>query len=333
MKLTGVGVSGGRSCARLFVFGTEPWAGDVKNTDDYDRAAHDLLSEALERTRSDLLEVEARMAARVGAEHSAIFQTHRVMLDDEAWLDPIRARIDGGESAATAVWRVSEDLAEELRQIDDPYMRGRAIDIIDLAQRVLGQLGCSARPRLPGPGDGEVIIVARELTPSDTIDLEPEIVRGIVSEDGTRTSHAAILARQLGIPAVVGVSGLLEAVRGAQTIAVDGDAGLCELDPDPEVEAALGAAAPVRAPVVRRSVSTADGVAVTVAANVSSAQEVVDAVAMGADAIGLYRTEFLFLRGGGEPPDEAAQVEAYSAAGEAAEGRSIVFRTLDVGAD
>jgi phosphoenolpyruvate-protein phosphotransferase len=334
MRLAGVGVSGGRSCAEVYVFAGDPSQADFDAVQPQDPASgHELLDQAIERARIALIDVEATTAQRFGTENAAIFHANRLILDDDEWLGPIRTRIDGGEPAAGAVWQVSEELAAELGELEDEYLRARAVDIVDVGKRVLGQLGLNVGARLPGPVEGEVIVVAHELSPSDTIDLDPTVVRGIVTEFGTRTSHAAILARQLGIPAVVAVSGLLDAVYRARLIAIDGDTGVCQLDPTPEVQAhhrALGQAAD---PVVRRVVTTLDDLPVTVAANASSAQEVADAVAAGADAIGLYRTEFLFLRSSGTPPDEDAQADAYCAAAEAADGRWIIFRTLDVGAD
>lgn len=334
MMLVGVGVAGGRSCAAVYVF-----AGDLARADfqtvppDEPADGHEIVKHAIARARTELVEVEARTTQRFGNESAAIFHVHRLILEDEEWLTPIRTRIDGGEPPAAAVWRVSEELAAELAEIEDEYLRARAVDILDVGQRVLGQLGIRARAQLPSAADGEVIVVARELTPSDTVDLDPAVVRGIVTETGTRTSHAAILARQLGIPAVVAVPGLIEAARSARTIAVDGDTGVCQLDPDSEVQAEHRAGPGATAPVAHGTVRTTDEIAVTVAANASSTQEVADAVAAGADAIGLYRTEFLFLRSSGEVPDEDAQADAYCAAAEAADGRTIIFRTLDVGAD
>jgi phosphoenolpyruvate-protein phosphotransferase (PTS system enzyme I) len=333
VRLAGVGVSSGRCCARVYVYQADPAAAGVAAADPAVDAetARRLLDEALVRSAEELTRVEAEVTERAGAEHGAIFASHRLVLDDEEWLEPIQAGIDQGEPVAAAVWRVSEELADELRQIDDEYLRERATDILDVAKRVMAQLGCDVRAALPSAQDGEVVLAAYELTPSDTVGLDPTIVRGIVTEVGARTSHAAILARQLGIPAVVGVPGLLDAVRSAETIALDGDGGDCELDPEPETVKAYQVVSEAL-PVVVEPVSTRDGVAITVSANAGGTDDVVSAVAMGADGIGLYRTEFLFLRDG-TPPDEEAQVEAYSAAAEAAQGRPVVFRTLDVGAD
>ena len=331
MKLIGVGVSSGRCCARPFVYDSDPPAAMLRLADPDPGAARRRLDEAIARSIRQLVHVETEVAATAGAEHAAIFASHRLVLEDEEWLEPVHARIVAGEPAAAAVWAVSEALAEELRQIEDDYLRERAADIVDVAKRVLAELGCAATAALPGPDDGPVVLVARELTPSDTVGLDPAHVRGIATELGARTSHSAILARQLGIPAVVAVPGLLQAVRGARELALDGDSGACETDPDAAtVETFSVVVAAV--PVVAEPVATVDGAHVSVCANAGSARDVADAVAQGADGVGLFRTEFLFLRGG-TPPDEDAQAAEYAAAAAAAEGRPLVFRTLDVGAD
>jgi phosphoenolpyruvate-protein phosphotransferase len=325
-------VSSGRCCARPYLFTSDPLSVLLEQGETDPDAALARLDQALDRSREELLRVERDVAATAGAEHAAIFASHRLVLVDEEWLDPIRERIAAGEAAAMAVWRVSEEVAAELRALDDAYLRERGDDIIDVAKRVLGALGCEVRPALPGPEHGEVVLVARELTPSDTVGLDPVLVRGIVTELGARTSHSAILARQLGIPAVVAVPGVIAAARDAQAVALDGDAGACEIDPDAETAAAFRAPAASAVPIVTGPVTTRDGATVAICANASSARDVADAMTLGADGIGLFRTEFLFL-GRGEPPDEDAQAAEYAAAAAAAGDRPVVFRTLDVGAD
>jgi phosphoenolpyruvate-protein phosphotransferase len=331
VTLTGIGVSSGRCCARPYVYDDRVRPA-VLDCDSGDIAGlQRLLDGAVRLSHEELLGLEAALTERAGAEHAEIFASHRLILDDEEWLGPIRQRIDGGQAVDDAVREVSEELAAELRAIPDDYLSERAADILDVGKRVMRHLGCEVGSALPSADDGEVVLVARELTPSDTVGLDPAVVRGIVTETGARTSHAAILARQLGIPAVVGVAGLLEAVGATTLVAVDGDSGECWLDPSADTAAAFRA---VRAEVevIHDVVTTRDGVEVTVGANASDAKDVAAAIANGADGIGLYRTEFLFLGSAGVP-DEEQQFAAYCAAAEAAQERPVVFRTLDVGAD
>jgi phosphotransferase system enzyme I (PtsI) len=330
--LTGTGVSGGSACARLYVVrGGGPRTEPVALPACDDGEWRERLAEAVASARGELTVVVADATARLGAEEAGIFQAQMMLLDDDEWLGQIEALVADGVPAPTAVRQVSDAVAAELRALDDDYLRERAADVLDVAQRVLRHLGAAEPMRLPTAADGEIVLAAYELTPSDTLSLDPNLVRAIVTERGTRTSHAAILARQLGIPAVVSVQGLLAAVRDGMLCAVDGDAGTCELDPDP-VTAERHRAPRSAVDICHDRVSTLDGVEVDVCANAASADEVAAAVSFGADGVGLFRTELLLS----EPEyllDEERQVGVYAAAAVAAAGRPVVFRTFDVGGD
>jgi phosphoenolpyruvate-protein phosphotransferase (PTS system enzyme I) len=330
MRLTGLGVSGGRAVGTVHVLRDRP-AGPVSPGDDPDPVAS--LTDAIARCKDDLADVIASTTRRLGAEHAGIFQAHLTVLDDAEWLDPIVERVKSGQPVVPAVLEVSEDIASELAQLADPYLKERAADIRDLAKRLVRALSVP-RGGKNGPGlpaEGPIILAAHELTPSDTVDLDPAIVRGLVTEVGARTAHAAILARQLGIPAVVAVDRLMDRVTDGMVFALDGDSGECELEPTDQTAAAFRSA-PSSWPVTAERAATRDGVEIAVHANAGSPEDVARAVALGADGIGLYRTELNFIRLG-FIPDEEAQYAAYSAAAEAAGGRPIVFRTLDIGGD
>ena len=331
MKLAGTGVSRGRCSARIHLYGDGPDPAALRATAHPPQAARKLLDEAIGRSRDALIGLERNVAKQAGAETASIFAAHRMILDDREWLEPIWAGLDAGEPLAAAVWRATEQIVQEFRQLENDYMRERASDIIDVARRVIEQLGCTTRAVLPTAEDGKVVLVAEELGPSDTAELDPSLVVGIAMERGARTSHAAILARQLAIPAVVGVPGLMAAAREAQTIALDGESGECELDPSEETARRFSRARQAD-PVIVEAVATVDGVEVAVCANASSAEDVASAVALGADGVGLYRTEFMFLRSVTLPTEEE-QFAEYCAAAQAAGGRPVVFRALDVGAD
>jgi phosphoenolpyruvate-protein phosphotransferase len=285
----------------------------------------------MERTAKELVEVIAEATWRLGAEHAAIFNAHLLLLDDDEWRGEIERQIGRGIPAPIAVREVSQAVADELRGLNDDYFRERSADILDLGRRTIRQLDGVERTVLPTASDGEVVLAADELSPSDTVGLDPSVVRAIVTERGTKTSHAAILARQLGIPAVIGVEGFLAAAINGVLCAVDGDAGTCEIDPDAATAARFRVSRPVVA-ARQPPVSTADGVAVAVYANAASPEDVAAAVAFGADGVGLFRTELL-LASPGFMYDEERQVAAYTAAAAAAEGRPVVFRTFDVGGD
>jgi phosphoenolpyruvate-protein phosphotransferase len=327
--LTGTGVSAGTACARLFVVRRGPAAVVPEPAESADWALR--LADGLEAARVELAAVVADANRRLGPDEAAIFEAQLMLLDDDEWQCEITRRVAAGAPAPTAVREVTDAAVEELLALDDEYLRARSADVQDVAQRLLQQLGAVDRTVLPTFADGEVVLAAGDLAPSETLGLDPAVVRAIVIEGGTRTSHAAILARQLGIPAVVGVRELLVHARPGVLCAVDGAAGTCELEPSPDV-ASLHRAAGAAVEVLIGPVETSDGVAVAVCANAASVGEASRAVEFGADGIGLFRTEMLlsdpwFLH------DEERQAEAYSAVAAAVEGRPVVFRTFDVGGD
>jgi multiphosphoryl transfer protein len=277
------------------------------------------------------------VAARAGEGEASIFDAHALFLRDQALLGPAHAAIDSGRSAALA-WRDAVDaVATTWDSLDDEYMRARAVDLRSVGTQVLARiLGVEVpAPRLDAPG----ILVAVDLTPADTAGLDPETALGIVTAHGGPTSHAAVLARALAIPAVVGAGQHVLSLPEGSAIAVDGGAGDLYVDPPADVATRLRARerervtwlADLRARAAEPA-TTADGVIVEVAANVGRPDEVPAAVAAGADGIGLFRTEFLFMDGDGLP-DETEQEAAYRAAAEALEGRPLLVRTLDAGAD
>jgi phosphoenolpyruvate-protein phosphotransferase len=274
---------------------------------------------------------EAR--TRLGAEHAAIFEVQAALLEDPEWIDPILDQVTNGVPPDVAVSNCTDELAAEIAAIPDDYLRQRATDIRDLGARVVRLLGSGEAASLADQLDGkDVIIAAYDLTPSETLSLKPEVVKAILTQAGGRTSHTSILARQLGIPAVVGIEGLLDIVEDGLVVAVDGDEGYCELEPSSDVRRSFAATAPTHGrPVLHGPALTADGVEVHVLANAATPDDVVRAIDAGADGIGLYRTEFLFV--GTELPDERVQESIYCEAAAAAAGRPITFRTLDVGGD
>jgi phosphoenolpyruvate-protein phosphotransferase len=230
-----------------------------------------------------------------------------------------------------------EDVATSWDALEDPYLRARAADLRSVGRQVEAHvLGRPMpAPRLSAPG----ILVARDLTPADTAGLDPETVRGIVTAHGGPTSHAAVLARSLGIPAVVGVGEALDGVVDGTPLAVEADAGLVHVDPGAELTERLADERRTRAATLETvraraaaPARTRDGLTVEVAANVGGPLEVATAVAAGADGVGLFRTEFLFM-GRTDVPGEDEQAEAYAEAARALGGRPLLIRTLDAGAD
>lgn len=280
----------------------------------------------------------AQTAAHAGQAEAAIFEAHALFLQDPALLEAVRQTIQDEQRNAEAAWEEAiAEMAARFRALDDDYMRARAADALDVGRRVLGHLmeAPLAMPAFTGPA----ILVAADLTPSDTAQLEPGMVLGIATERGGATAHSAILARALGIPAVVGAGPALQHVESGQTIGLDGGSGAVWLAPGEARLAALREqqAAWQESQVAARRAGQelgrmAGGQRIEVVANIGSPKDVSTALAYGAEGVGLFRTEFLFLNRN-QAPDEEEQYQAYRAAADDLGQRPLIIRTLDIGGD
>jgi phosphoenolpyruvate-protein phosphotransferase/dihydroxyacetone kinase phosphotransfer subunit len=301
---------------------------------DDERAA---LDSALAAIREDIARQRDDARARLGAGRAAIFDAHLLFLQDEALLGPVARAIDTGAPAPRA-WRDTMDaLTRTWEALDDAYLRERAGDLRSVGRQVLARLlgADDPRPQLDAAG----ILVAVDLEPADTVGLDPAICLGIATARGGPTSHAAVLARALAIPAVVGLGDAIATIPDGTPLALDGVAGVVHVRPDAALAAELRAARDERTATLREARTRAHGPAVTldgetieVAANIGTPVEVPAAVEAGADGVGLFRTEFLFM-GRDAMPDEDEQEAAYRAAADALDGRPLLVRTLDAGAD
>jgi len=298
----------------------------------------DALDTALRATATAIAGQRDGVAALAGEDDARIFDAHLLFLRDAALLEPARAAIRDRHSTAARAWHDAvETVGATWDGLDDGYMRARAIDLRSVGQQVLAHILGVEMPavRLDAPG----IVVAGDLTPADTAGLDPETALGIVAAHGGPTSHAAVLARALGIPAVVGVgTGALSIPEGT-ILAVDGARGEVRVAPPADDLARFEAERRLRLERLARlretssqPATTRDGTLVEVAANVGGPGEVAAAVAAGADGVGLFRTEFLFMQRD-TLPDEHEQEAAYRAASEALGDRPLLVRTLDAGAD
>jgi phosphotransferase system enzyme I (PtsI) len=284
-------------------------------------SARDSARETIQRERD-------RAEERVGAEEAAVFDAHRQFLDDPQITEGVESAIEDGLPAEHAVERTFDRFVEQFAGMEG-RMAERADDLRDLRDRLLRILTDAPTADLAAVPEGTVLLAER-LTPSDTAALDPARVAGVAVGTGGRTSHAAIFARALALPAVVGVGDALADVPEGAAVLVDGETGEVVVHPGAERRASADESA--GAAVREGRVTTTDGREIEVAANVGRPVEVDPAVERGADGIGLYRTEFLFLDRDA-PPDESEQIEAYrSALAAFPEGR-VVCRTLDVGGD
>src|SRR5256885_2928493 len=300
-------------------------------------AEWEALTRALEQVRTEIRTARESVAARAGDYSAAIFDAHLLFLDDEALLGPARHAIfDDGKNAAEAWHEAAEAVADDYRALDVEYLQVRAEGLTGVARQVVAALtGVAATGTLSAPG----IVVAAGLTPADTASLDRDLALGIAATAGSPTSHSAILARSLGIPAAVGLGeGLLSVPEGAELL-LDGDAGTAHVDPDAQLAAEYKrrsaqrkqAAQSGRAAAAEPAV-TLDGRRIEVVANIGSPDDVPAAIENGAEGVGLLRTEFLFLERD-SMPSEDEQVAAYTSVAKGLQGRPLILRTLDVGAD
>jgi phosphocarrier protein FPr len=294
------------------------------------------LDAARAAVREELEAARAAMLGRGQAAEAEIFTAHTLLLDDIALTGPALRRIDEGAGAGLAWRAAARAAAAAFRALDDPYLRERAVDVEDVGRRVLARLaGTQARSAPQGPG----IVCAEELTPGEAVGLDPGEAWGIATARGGATAHAAILARALGIPAVVGVGDALLGIAESTPLILDGEAGIIDVDPGQEAvaaqEARRKAAAEARRVLLARAAEPGalrGGRRVEVFANVGSPAEARVAVDQGAEGVGLLRTEFLFLDRA-TPPDEDEQVAMLREIARALDGRPVIVRTLDAGAD
>jgi phosphoenolpyruvate-protein phosphotransferase/dihydroxyacetone kinase phosphotransfer subunit len=316
------------------VRGSDPLTYDVRGSDPASEWSR--LEAARVAARADIGAARTQIAKQVGEAEAGIFDAHLLLLDDAALLGPAKEAIDAGKSAPAAWHEAAQATAEAYRGLEDPYLQERAVDVEDVGARVLRHLtGASTAPTISEAG----ILVVHDLTPGDAAALDRELVQGLAVARGGATSHAAILARALGIPSVVGLGEGLMGVEDGTMLILDGDAGTVELDPpddelaarrrDQEESERRAAEARERA---REPARLRDGDIIEVAANLGSVAEAAAAVELGADGVGLLRTEFLFLDRD-EAPSEDEQRAVYEAIAAALGGRPVIIRTLDAGAD
>jgi phosphocarrier protein FPr len=296
------------------------------------------LQTAIAAAEQEIEAAHAQAQQQFGDDEADIFQAHLLILRDPDLLEAVEETLRAEEINVEAAWqRAITATAATYREMADAYMQARAADVEDVGNRVLRQLMDVALPSLQI--DEPSILVAPDLTPSDTARLDTDKVLGICTERGGATSHSAILARALGIPAVVGLGRLLDALQSDQMLALNGRTGQIWVDPDYETlatleaqkQAWLGEQLQAKAMGQKEAV-TQDGRRLEIAANIGGPNDVAVALEYGAESIGLFRTEFLFL-GRSQAPDEAEQAAVYREAAAQMNGRSLIIRTLDIGGD
>lgn len=294
---------------------------------------------ALIATRAELLEIQQRIADAIGAKDASIFDAHLLVVEDRTLIDEVLRGLEKDRHNVEHVFhQVAERYCRTLGEIDDPYLRERVVDIEDVARRVIRNLLGKA-PRTLATQETKHIIVSHTLTPSDTASINRSLVIGFVTEQGSKTSHAAIMARSMDIPAIVGLHDICSELTSGDDVLLDGYSGLLILNPTPETLQEYGALELKKEEVEEKleliretSSTTSDGRHIILSANIELPEELDDVKTSGAEGVGLYRTEFLFLNRN-TPPDEEEQFENYRLVAERARPHSVIIRTLDVGGD
>jgi phosphoenolpyruvate-protein phosphotransferase len=303
----------------------------------------DISAQRTADTQAEILRLERAIAhaivrldtlrSKASASTADILAAQREMLDDPELKEGAGALIDAGFSAEAAITRITNDYAEQLAAIPDPYLAARAEDVHEAGRRIVAELqGSSLEVSL----DHATILVARDLAPAETVGLDPALLQAIVTEKGSATGHLAIVAQGLGIPAVVGIPDIFSQIDEGTVLVVDGDSGTVTVAPDAathvETETRLAAAQQDKKDLEiyrDRPGITADGVSVEVFANIGTLAEARKAVEMGAEGVGLFRTEFIAANG---LPSEEAQYAMYKEVAAVLQ-RPLIVRTFDIGGD
>ncbi|RXJ02054.1 phosphoenolpyruvate--protein phosphotransferase [Anaerobacillus alkaliphilus] len=294
---------------------------------------------AVETAKKELTIIKEHAQRELGDDKAAIFAAHILVLSDPELLNPIKDRIISETiNAEFALHDVSQMFITMFEQMENEYMKERAADIRDVVQRVLSHL-LGVEITNPSQINEEVIIVAEDLTPSDTAQLNRNFVKGFVTDIGGRTSHSAIMARSMEIPAVVGTKEIMANVLHGEFLIIDGIEGKAIINPDQETineyenkKRQFELQKVEWAKLVNEKTVSKDGHHVELAANIGTPADVRGVLENGAEGVGLYRTEFLYM-GRTDLPTEDEQYEAYKTVLEKMEGKPVVVRTLDIGGD
>ncbi|HET7580775.1 MAG TPA: phosphoenolpyruvate--protein phosphotransferase [Bacillales bacterium] len=338
IHLKGIAASSGIAIAKAFVLKKPDL--DISNKKTTDPGLElERLEKALTRSIKELEEIKIHAASELGEDKAEIFAAHLLVLQDPEMTGEIKKYIiDEQLTAENAVNTVTSGFIETFENLENDYMKERAADIRDVSKRVLAHL-LGVEFTAPAAISEEAVIIAEDLTPSDTAQLNRQLIKGFATDIGGRTSHSAIMARSMEIPAVVGSSDLTSKIKNNTTVIINGIEGEVIVDPSPEEisdyqqkQNDFMAEKQQLQQLVSEKTITKDGKHVELAANIGSPDDLDTVLANGAEGIGLYRTEFLYM-GRDSLPGEEEQYEAYKIVLEKMQGKPVVIRTLDIGGD
>lgn len=336
--LKGIAASSGVAVAKAYLLVQPDLSFETVSVEDTD-AQEARLDAAVSAATDELRVIRENATKSLGEEAAQVFDAHMLVLADPEMIGQIKETIRAKkENAESALKEVTDMFIGIFENMENEYMQERAADIRDVTKRVLAHL---LGKKLPSPAtiNEEVIVVAHDLTPSDTAQLNKNFVKAFITNIGGRTSHSAIMARTLEIPAVLGTNNITELVKDGQMLAVNGITGDVIVDPSEAEVAEFVAAGEAYAKqkaewaaLKDAETVTADGKHFELAANIGTPKDVEGVVANGGEAIGLYRTEFLYMDAPDFPTEED-QYEAYKAVIEGMNGKPVVVRTMDIGGD
>ena len=338
-RIIGIAASDGIAIGKAYLL-TEPDLSFEKiNVTDTDGEISRFNS-SLEISKKEIQAIRNRVAETVGEEEAQVFDAHIMVLSDPELIDSIKTNITTNEvNAEQALMEVTSMFVNMFEAMEDnPYMQERAADIRDVTERVLSHL---LGVKIPNPSSiqEEVVIVAKDLTPSDTAQLDRNFVKGFVTDIGGRTSHSAIMARSLEIPAVVGTKTVTESIKDGDIVIIDGLGGNIIINPDEETLASYNEKGMKFKQqkeewklLKNAETVTKDGKHIELAANIGTPKDLVGVIENGAEAVGLYRTEFLYMDSADFPTEEE-QFNAYKEVLEGMEGKPVIVRTMDIGGD
>ncbi|MGO2695620.1 phosphoenolpyruvate--protein phosphotransferase [Bavariicoccus seileri] len=338
-KTTGIAASDGVAIAKAYLL-TEPDLTFKKVEGQDPKAEGKRLDEALAKTQDQIKVIRDTAAESLGEEEAKVFDAHLMVASDPELIGQIKTTIDSEKvNAESALKEVTDTFISMFEAMtDNHYMQERAADIRDVTKRILANL---LGVELPSPATikEEVVVVANDLTPSDTAQLNRKYVRGFVTNIGGRTSHSAIMARSLEIPAIVGTKTITDNVEKGDLVIIDGLDGEVIVDPDEKTVESFKAKGEAFhkqqiewAKLVDAKTETKDGVHFELAANIGTPKDLDGVLNNGAEAVGLYRTEFLYMDSENFPTEDE-QYDAYKAVLEGMNGKPVVVRTMDIGGD
>lgn len=336
--INGIAASSGIAIAKAYQLVT-PDLSFEKKTIDNPSVEIERLNQALETSKSELERIKEHTKNSLGDEHAEIFSAHLLILNDPEMINPMKDKIkENNVMAETALEEVTTMFIEMFQNMDNEYMRERAADIKDVTKRVMAHLLGVTFPN-PALINEEVIVIAQDLTPSDTAQLNRQYVKGFATDIGGRTSHSAIMARSLEIPAVVGTKNVTTSVNQSDMVIIDGIEGKVIIQPSEEEltsyrekQNSFRKQQEEWAKLKDEPTFSKDGEQVELVANIGTPNDIDGVLNNGGEGVGLYRTEFLYM-GKSELPSEEEQFEAYKTVLERMDGKPVVVRTLDVGGD